>query len=609
MMKEKIKPNRQLIRQDFLGYWPIWVGSLLAFGMFSLLPMIFNMQAILHGDYVRNTEYSMSLEYANMSPAEIKNLLTDALMEPAQILSNSFVLAGITFLVALCVFGYLFKRKQAYMVHAFPMSRGSLFASHYLAGLLILAVPYVVLWASLWIAGAMASVPCGRMLGTGMYVSALFALFFYHLSILVMTLAANTFYAVSVYVGLNFLYGIWDYLMSTVQNMFCYGFSGESVVFNANSGWDQIFVPSVFFMAHNPLQHLNIRTDYRVCMQECSLFWIPSVLFLVLAFFCYRKRAVECAGDGMAFSWGAGVYRIVFTLTGGLVCAMPVFLVQSVINDPYEIKYLRSGTIMSFVGLAAGMVIAYFCVEMMLNKTFRIWKKTSYVRLLVLVLVGLGLLAGRNFKYGESSIPSAEQVDMVKVNVPYVDVNLYLDPHEYTDWLDLQKEMYRERTQYIRRNTIDKDTMFQMVYVTAKRKNGKVSRWQYTIPDNSKVLHNMQKLVEQKDGLERRLFAGELTEDVLADLNIALYSEMDDEMEGQTMTSIDRTKQEIIDAIRQDIEDGNLTTEQFRDLMTTERHYEIEMKIGHQKAGDNSFHRTITVDENCKNLLNVLERK
>ena len=151
--------------------------------------------------------------------------------------------------------------------------------------------------------------------------------------------------------------------------------------------------------------------------------------------------------------------------------------------------------------------------------------------------------------------------------------------------------------------------MFQMVYVTAKRKNGKVSHWQYTIPDNSKVLHNMQELVEQKDGLERRLFAGELTEDVLADLNIELYSEMDDEMEGQTMTSIDRTKQEIIDAIRQDIEDGNLTTEQFRDLMTAERHYVIEMKIGHQKAGDNSFYRTITVDENCKNLLNVLERK
>ena len=198
MMKEKIKPNRQLIRQDFLGYWPIWAGSLLAFGMFSLLPMIFNMQGILHGDYARNIEYSMSS--GSMSPAEIKSLLTDALMGPAEILSNSFVLAGIAFLVALCVFGYLFKRKQAYMVHAFPMSRGSLFVSHYLAGLLILVVPYVVLWASLWITGAVVSVPCGRMLGTGMYVSALFVLFFYHLSILVMMIVANTFYEVSLYV-------------------------------------------------------------------------------------------------------------------------------------------------------------------------------------------------------------------------------------------------------------------------------------------------------------------------------------------------------------------------------------------------------------------------
>lgn len=607
-MRDKIKPNRQLIRQDFLGYWPIWAGSLLAFGMFGLLPMIFNMQSILHGDYIREMAYSMNPVSSAVSPAESKRMLGNLIMEAAEVLSNSFLLAGLAFLVALCVFGYLFRRRQAYMVHAFPMSRGSLFASHYLAGLGILFTPYVVLWAALAVTGAAFDVSCGSMIATGMYVSALTVLFFYHLSVLVMMLVGNLFYAVSVYLGLNLLYGIWDYLMSNVQTMFCYGFSQGSLVFSASSRWDQILVPPVYFLAHNPLEHMGTRAEYWTCMRGCSLFWIPSVLFLGLAFLCYRKRAVECAGDGMAFSWGVRIYRIVFTLTGGLVCSMPLFLIQSLVNDPSEINYRKSGMIMAYAGLAAGLVIAYFIAEMLLYKRFFIWKKTSYVRLLVLVLAGLGLFAGRNFKYGQGGIPTASQISMLKVTLPYINSNLYIDPHDYTDWLDLQKDLYRERASYIREKRIDDNTGYDSFYVTVERKNGKKKNWMYSIPDNSSVMKKLSAMAQQQEGLERRLFAGDLNGKTVRKLEVNKYSQMDDEM-IQTATPVHRNKQEVIRAIHQDMEEGNLTLEQFGDMEISDAHYEIEMDVENENSGKDDFHRTICVDEKCRNLMKVLDTK
>ena len=122
------KLSRPLIRKDITRFWPIWSSYLAIWLMLLPIPLL-------------------------NSLAESRSGRTDVLCTVyRQIVTaggNASLVMTLIFggLSAAAVWSYLFQSRSASLFHALPVTRGTLFVSHFAAGLGFLAVPNVLLAA------------------------------------------------------------------------------------------------------------------------------------------------------------------------------------------------------------------------------------------------------------------------------------------------------------------------------------------------------------------------------------------------------------------------------------------------------------------------------
>ena len=120
------KLSRPLIRKDFTRFWPVW-GSYLAIWLLMLpIPLI---------------TFTMGTGYTQ---AELARDIQDFLVDIST--TGSLVMSAIYGgLAAFAVWSYLYQSRSASLFHALPVTRETLFASHFTAGLGFLVVPNVLI--------------------------------------------------------------------------------------------------------------------------------------------------------------------------------------------------------------------------------------------------------------------------------------------------------------------------------------------------------------------------------------------------------------------------------------------------------------------------------
>ena len=377
--------NGTLYKKAFLRFWPIW--ALYGAQWLLLLPLPF-LTAALRGGNPGLTDMTSYLT----------NMAQDAPLEVLVFGTMSAAVAGVV--CAMAVFSYLYTSRSACTMHALPVRREALFASHYLAGLSFLLLPHLAVY--LLTLAVEAALGCLELwpLTQWLLVQSGACLFFYSFAAFCAMFTGHI-------VALPLFYGILNFLAWIVTNLVegvCYEFLFGFQRF-PDALWEAVYWLTPFFRITESVQtSYDGSTPILEAPEWVAVYAAAGVVFALAALLVYRTRHIESAGDVVAVKVVRPVFRYGFAfcagLTGGVWSA--ALLSQ---NSPAALTFW-----VVFWG-----VIGCFAAEMLLKKSFRVLKAWGGSLCMGAVLLALCLgVSLDGFGY-ESRVPDPAQVTQVQV--------------------------------------------------------------------------------------------------------------------------------------------------------------------------------------------------
>lgn len=393
--------NRALFRKNLQRFWPLWLGYVLIWLLLLPLPLL-NELADYHGvPTVADTSYSL------LQIGAYGGLVMGAVF-------------GIFF--AMAMFAYLTNPRATQGFHSMPVRRETLYATNYLTGLVCMVSALVLAFALAGITAACFGALDLTALGTALLAAVLSVLFFYSFGVFCMMftgqiLAAPVFYGI-----LNVLAACMEWLVRTFAGNFLYGYSGysapETFAF-LSPAWELVCVLDVSNVARvdrilSDGTHQVIRGgEYMLSgLGVLGIYAAVGIVLAVLGLLVYRRRASEATGSIVTVAWARPIFKYGVAVCSAFSLGQLIYFLVFGLNL-HNGQYSLPGTIacMLFTGL-----LGYFAAEMLLHKSFRVWR-TGRVGALVFsaVLVCFGVAMSLDLTGYEGYTPDAEEVEFVSV--------------------------------------------------------------------------------------------------------------------------------------------------------------------------------------------------
>ena len=580
---------KTICRKDLTRLWPLWSLEML-FLLFSVvIPIGSGLRAYkincLGREFSILNDYNplacfMSPRQMTYSPDwEVKRLLE----EYGVILNHPFLIAPLCLVVTLFLFSYLYKARSAYSVHALPFKREQIFLSHYAAGLVILVVPFGITY------GILAGIAkgCGAARGMELLIELIITLIeillFYHLACCILMLTANGVMTTFLYVVANVIYQGVAMVFFTMASFCIYGYQGGDALYTGLAG--RYLTPVVFFLGEDSLEEvlnryfveryyyarledtLSKRPEdwqlwYGPDLEQTLWYLIPIVLLLGLALVLYKKRPMEHVGNMMAFSWGKPIFRVLFTVCGSLLFSLIGYGIY--LNwDWYSISY--GDIFRTFLLLIVlGSIVCYLVSNMILAKSFFIWKKTSYWRMVLLTMAMAGIFCYMKYGYG-AGIPSVDKVVLAEIKIPDTGIfeknNYYITGKEQVKTLQKLHKKILEYGETCPREELEDSSWIRILY---RQKNHQTIKRYYMVPGLALRKMGTGEFLSEQEGICERVFSPAYQE---AECTLAKVIDQDNNLICEESYG-DATGQEEIekmyDAILLDLQQGNIVVGDYK---------------------------------------------
>ena len=390
--------NRELLRGALQRTWPLWAAYTLIWLL--LLPVtLFIRLSDRHIVYSRPT---LSYELLNTG-------LPSGVMMAA--------VFGIFF--AMAMFAYLTNPRATNGMHAMPIRREGLFLTHYLAGLFCQVVTLLVSFALAALVTAAFGVFDGYAVGMGLLLCVLLVLFFYSFGVLCMVCVGQILAGAVFYGILNFLFVGMEALLRSFAGNFLYGYDGRSSAFSTAPLSPPVEIASSLSVSYvyDGIDPIGVRVLY---LGTFAAYAAAGLVLAALALLLYRKRRSEMTGNTVAIGWLRPVFKYGVALCSAFSLGQLLSYFVFELTDSTYTAGALIGTIacMIFAGL-----IGYYAAEMLLKKSFRVFKtswKGALATSAVLILIGLSFpldLTGYQTRVPEQSDIVSATVNLYGGNV------------------------------------------------------------------------------------------------------------------------------------------------------------------------------------------------
>lgn len=292
-------------------------------------------------------------------------------------------------ILSVILFRYLQVKVPADFIHSLPVKRTTLFHHHALMGTFLLVIPVVI--TAIFIAIVHGT------LGLEDYFSFLDIMKWAGLTIVmnVFVFVLTTFIGavtgisavqvVLTYIFLVFPAGIMILFYYNVK-YFIYGFAYE-YYFDQNI---QFLTPIVQMVE---IYHRSITT------KEVLIYIALSIIFYLLGIFAYKKRQIEGATQAIAFRSLKPIFKY-----GVTFCFM-------LLGGTYFGETQQGVMGWTVFGYIFGSVFGYIIAEMVLQKTWRIFRKMKGYLIYAAAIAALGLLLNLDITGYEKKLSDASQIE------------------------------------------------------------------------------------------------------------------------------------------------------------------------------------------------------
>ena len=506
--------------------------------------------------------------------------------------------------VACLLFSYLYKSRSANFFGALPLRRETHFITNYTAGLLYALLPNLVIALLTLLAGGFTEAGLLREVCIWYGLSAMAYVFFFSFATLCAMLVGHLAALPILYGIANFMVIILEGIIGSLLSTFVFG------MYYNGSGRALAFSPVAYMLAESvPDVHTVWEQDIRsgVTIEGWPyvlVLFCVGILFAVLAFLLRKGRRMESAGDVIAVHRLKPLFLYCFTIGCSLVIGYVLAAMLENYSDP-------SNFILVLVCMLVGAFLGYFGGQMMLHKSFRVFRKQYWVNFAVVcVVISAVLFCFRLDLFGYSRyIPDEDRVESISLN--YGDSQYTDDPELIAKTISLHEDILAQ--QHYLENWDRSYGYSRTVYLNYKLTNGNVVRRRYNLPvdDHSDIGNDLLHQYEDIYNDPVYILERNLPSDYSAD-NINYAMAWDQTNSERTLTA--RQAYRLLkEGVEEDIRAGVLETRYWsKDGPTVVAHEYLELHVevtfdGLSDTEWNSRYCSFSFNTDCANSLRILK--
>lgn len=388
--------DKTLFRSQLKHTWPLWLGYT-ALWLFLVPVALFSELSAYQGSY---------------SAADASSLLLNAGVRGGVFISFVF---GLFF--AMLSFSHLTQSRATNGFHALPVRRETIFLTAYLTGLFCQLSTILVTF----LLGAAVSAPLHlsfwSVTAAAMGSAMLEAVFFYSFAVLCMMMTGQILAAPVFYFVGNILVPGMEYLLRNFAGNFLYGYSGHidvtlgflSPPLYMYTMCTEVAIASIETCESDSYYVTAYALEHRSFM-ILAAYALAGLVIALIALLLYRTRKSEMTGSTVAFPWATPIFKygVAFCTAVALGQFLYYFLFGQYRSGGSD---SLPGTILCMV--AAGLV-GYFVAEMLIKKSFRVFRAGAKGAAIVAgALVLLGVAMSFDLTGYEKRVPDESEIESV----------------------------------------------------------------------------------------------------------------------------------------------------------------------------------------------------
>jgi len=377
-----------LFKKNLTRYWPIWVLYTLIW--FYALPMRCMMVVSRNQAWMGETPLKQVQTFANQIPDLLEGF-------------GTFMAFSFGVLVAMAMFSFLYNNRAAGMIHSLPVRREGLFLTAYLSGLVCLLAPHLLVWlCTLGAEGLCSGYVDLYTVSLWLAAQSGMCLFFYSFAVFCAMFTGSLLALPAFYGILNFLAVVMMLLFDVLFEPFLYGYAGMTNTAEELVRW---LTPVVHLAESVRWRNPNSLGYHLEGVSELVIYAGLGLVLAALALLVYRKRHIESAGDVVAVAVVRPIFKYGVSLCSGLCLGYWLYAMFGV-STPFGLM----GSLLLWTA------IGYFAAEMLLKKSFRVWRAWRGC-VVIVVLMAIGLTSLRTDAFGfVTRVPDAGRVVSITVD-------------------------------------------------------------------------------------------------------------------------------------------------------------------------------------------------
>ena len=476
--------------------------------------------------------------------------------------------AAAAVVMAVAVYGWMFRKTSAAYISALPVTREALLISSMLAGLTLLILPCIIaMLVSLLLYGGAGSL-CTPYLLCSAAAAALMNIAFFGLASFCTVFTGNAAVLPALYViALYGFVGI-EVGIRYITEFLLFGVRG-------GTGWELAILSPLYYFSNNYVG------SYSYAIPLTAIYAAAGVILAGLAVIFFRRRRMEAAGEVVAvpvlrpiFRWGLAA---VGSLGMALLTLKTVFNVGSYAagngSTPARVAIL-------LLAMLFGAAVGWFGADALMRKTLRVfdrhWKGLGVFCALLCALV----ISGKLDVFGvERYQPDVDEIGYATVTGwgEYYNVKRIMQPENIEALLSLQKDIIANKKAYENQKGIntfplwieyygtDGKLLVRRVYTYAADKyapyvTGGDSAIGFPAENDaiSRNIRQYEELLNSRELMEgRALFPCDRSETAVFAANIQWYESSSPTLQGLTLTT-DEFWELYDTCIVPDLRDGNI---------------------------------------------------
>lgn len=447
--------------------------------------------------------------------------------------SNIAVIFIMPVLICILLFGYMNEEKSSSFIHGLPISRKKLYITNIITGITMFILPYVINMIIILVVnlGEMGNYLHTYQIFKWFGISLLYNTIFFSFSALIgMLCASKISHGIFTYILMYAPIGV-ILLLSKILEEILYGFNA----FSSQIEEIALKIPFINIIENfNKLSYYYTNTEINLDIKTIIFYIIASIAMLSIGYFLYKRRKLETTKEFISFKAIQGIIKYVATFCVNLL------------SYTYFYSIFDKNEIAGFIGAIIVTFIAYFIIEMILKKTYKVFKEIKgFIVYTIIITASYAIVINGAFGF-ETRIPKIEDIKEVSF-INYYD-NITFDEKENVKMItDLHKKLVNERkkgyTDYEIEYTLNNGRKLNRKYSIYY---GDYKNELKNIYDSSEYIEESIKVLQDTNNIEK----------IEIDVN---YKKTNNRYDYKSMEITEKDKNDFISLLIQDIQNRKAT--------------------------------------------------